>query len=118
MQFDLVLEAGGHRPLSELRRLVRPGGHLVLIGGEGGDPVLGTTSKWIHAIALSSFVREKLRPLATKPNQKDLLIIRQLAEAGTLRTQIDRRFPLASTADAFRYMKTGTGQGKIVIQVA
>jgi NADPH:quinone reductase-like Zn-dependent oxidoreductase len=37
-QFDLILDTAGRRPLSQLRRALRPQGTLVIVGGEGGDP--------------------------------------------------------------------------------
>jgi NADPH:quinone reductase-like Zn-dependent oxidoreductase len=114
-RYDIIVETGGNRPLSELRRALTPRGHLVLVGGEGGNSVLGTTGKWIHAAMLSPMVKQTLRSLATKPNQADLQVIRGLIESGKLTPVIDRAFPLSATADAFRYLKTSRGRGKIVI---
>src|SRR5215208_869696 len=39
--FDLILDTAGRRPLSQLRRALRPQGTLVIVGGEGGDRWLG-----------------------------------------------------------------------------
>ena len=39
-RYDIVLDTGGNRALGDLRRLLSPGGTLVLIGGEGGNRVL------------------------------------------------------------------------------
>ena len=89
----------------------------MLIGGEGGGAVLGTTAKWLQAFAIGAFIRDRIRPLATKPNKNDLLFVKDLAEAGKHKTQIDRTFPLAAVPDAFRYQKQGARRGKIVIQV-
>jgi NADPH:quinone reductase-like Zn-dependent oxidoreductase len=47
--------------------------------------------------------------------QEDLVIVRELVEAGHLRTLIDRRFPLEEAADAHRYFETGQRKGKVVI---
>src|SRR5436305_3938804 len=35
-RYDLILEMGGNRSLADLRRVLTPGGTLVLVGGEGG----------------------------------------------------------------------------------
>jgi NADPH:quinone reductase-like Zn-dependent oxidoreductase len=36
-QFDLILDTAGRRPLSLLRRALKPHGTLAIVGGEGGD---------------------------------------------------------------------------------
>jgi NADPH:quinone reductase-like Zn-dependent oxidoreductase len=116
-RYDLVLDTGGNRPLSELRRVLAPHGIAVLVGGEGGNRIVGTTHKWLRAVLLSPFVRQKLRPLASEPNQRDLRLLKTLLDDGTLTPAIDRTFPLAEVPDAFRYLKSGRGFGKIAITV-
>lgn len=115
-KYDVILETGGHRALSDLRRALNPRGTLVLVGGEGGSRVLGTTQKWAHAFLLSPFLRQTIRPLATKPNKKDLLLLKDFVDAGKLRPVIDRTFPLSEVPDAFRYLEKGHRRGKIVIR--
>jgi NADPH:quinone reductase-like Zn-dependent oxidoreductase len=116
-RYDIVLDTGGNRALGDLRRLLSPGGTLVLIGGEGGNRVLGGTSKWIQALVTAPFVGQKLRPLSTAPNKKDLVLVKDLIEAGKITPVIDRTFALKDVPDAFRYLKKGNGRGKIVITV-
>jgi NADPH:quinone reductase-like Zn-dependent oxidoreductase len=116
-RYDIVLDTGGNRALGDLRRLLRPGGTLVLIGGEDGNRVLGGTSKWIQALVIAPFVGQKLRPLSTAPNKKDLLFLKDLIESGKIMPVIDRTFALKDVPDAFRYLKKGNGRGKIVITV-
>jgi NADPH:quinone reductase-like Zn-dependent oxidoreductase len=116
-RYDLILDTGGNRSLSDLRRVLSPNGTLVLIGGEGGNRVLGATDKWIQALLLSPFVRQNLRPLSTTPNKKDLLLIKELIEAGKITPVIDRTFALSEVPDAFRYLVKGHGRGKVVITV-
>jgi NADPH:quinone reductase-like Zn-dependent oxidoreductase len=92
-------------------------GILVMVGGEGGGKVLGGAAKWIRGLLLSPFIGQRLRPLATAPNQKDLLVLKELVESGRLTPAIGRTFPLSATADAFRYLEKGEGPGKVVIRV-
>jgi len=48
----------------------------------------------------------------------DLLVLKELAEAGKLRPVIDRQYPLTEAAEAVRYVGTGQARAKVVIDVA
>jgi NADPH:quinone reductase-like Zn-dependent oxidoreductase len=43
--------------------------------------------------------------------------VAELCEAGKVRLAIDRRYPLAETAEAIRYLGEGHVRGKVVIIV-
>jgi NADPH:quinone reductase-like Zn-dependent oxidoreductase len=42
-------------------------------------------------------------------------ILRDLLESGKVKPVVDRRYDLADTAEAFRYLGEGHAQGKIVV---
>jgi NADPH:quinone reductase-like Zn-dependent oxidoreductase len=50
-------------------------------------------------------------------NQKDLVFLKDLLEAGKVVPVIDRRYPLRDVARALRYLEEGHAQGKVVITV-
>ena len=52
-----------------------------------------------------------------KFNKADMVVLRELLEAGKVTPVIDRRYELSEIAGAFRYMGEGHAQGKIVITV-
>ena len=53
-----------------------------------------------------------------KPNQNDLVIMKELLETGKVKPVIDRTYPLSEVAAAIRYLEEGHAQGKVVITVA
>lgn len=52
-----------------------------------------------------------------KLNQEDLILVKELLEAGKVKPVIDRRYPLSETAEALRYLEEGHAMGKVVIEV-
>ena len=116
LRYDLILDMGGNRPLSQLRRALTPRGTLVLVGGEGGDRWIGI-GRALQALVLSPFVRHNLRPLASKPNREDLQVLKELIEAAKVIPIIDRTYSLSEAPDAIRYLKDGYARGKIIITV-
>ena len=50
-------------------------------------------------------------------NRKDLVVLKDLLEAGKIVPVIDRRYPLSGVAKALRYPEEGHAQGKVVITV-
>jgi NADPH:quinone reductase-like Zn-dependent oxidoreductase len=52
-----------------------------------------------------------------KINQKDLVYVKALLEAGKVVPVIDRRYPLRQTAEALQYLEEGHARGKVVIMV-
>jgi NADPH:quinone reductase-like Zn-dependent oxidoreductase len=116
--WDMIVDTAGRRPLRQLRRALTPKGTLVVVGGDGGGRWTGGFFRGIlRGPLVSLFVGQRLRGLATKIEQEDLVTLTELIEAGTLTPVIDRTYPLIEAADAIRYLEEGHAAGKIVITV-
>jgi NADPH:quinone reductase-like Zn-dependent oxidoreductase len=114
-RYDLVLDIGGNRPLSQLRRALTRDGTLVIVGGEGGDRWTGGIHRQLGAMVVSLFVRQRLGTFIAKPNTTHLDTLRALIEAGSLTPAIDRVITLDQVPDAIRDLASGHVRGKIVI---
>ena len=71
----------------------------------------------IFQLSLKSMGSKNLKLMVTDVNQKDLLFIKDLLEAGKVKSIIDKRYPLNETSKAIRYLEEGHARGKIVITV-
>jgi NADPH:quinone reductase-like Zn-dependent oxidoreductase len=116
-QWEVIVDTGGRRKLSQLRRALTPKGTLVIVGGEGGGRWLGGFLRNLRAPLVSRLVGQRLRMLASKPNQENLQVLRELIEAGKLRPLVGRTYPLGEVPEAMRALEAGKTRGKIVITV-
>ena len=53
--------------------------------------------------------------ISAKRSQRDLVFVKELFEAGKVKSVIDRRYSLNEAAEALRYLGEGHARGKIVI---
>ena len=64
---------------------------------------------------MSMIGRKKMGNVMSKPNQRDLLLMKKLLETGSVKPVIERRYPLAEVPSGLRYLEEGHARGKIVI---
>ena len=115
-RYDLILDAGGNRSLSSVRRALTPEGTLVLIA-PGPGRWIGPIARLLGAILMSRFVGQRMLPFLSTVSKDDLLAMKELIEAGKVRPVIDRTYPLSETSEAIRYLEAGHAGGKVVITV-
>ena len=113
-QYDLIFAANGYHSLAAYKRALTPKGMYVMAGGKPAQLFQGMLlANW-----LSEKDGRKLGGVAAKIDQKDLLTLKELLEAGKIVPAIDKRYPLNEVPEALRYLGTGHARGKIVISVA
>ena len=114
--YALIVDAIGNRSLRSIRRVLAPSGRYVILGGPNGrwigplGPILKT--------ALSSLVHKNLFVLMAKTNRDDLIVLRELIDAGKVMPVIDRTYRLEEVGEAIAYLETGHARGKVVVTVA
>jgi NADPH:quinone reductase-like Zn-dependent oxidoreductase len=114
-RYDWIVAVDSHYPIRAVRRVLRPGGVYVTMGGETGSILASLAG----GLVLSRF-GDKWSGLMLwwKPmHRPDVETLKALIAAGTLRPVIDRRYPLAEVAAALRYVDEGGPSGKVVINI-
>jgi len=113
--YDLILAANGDRSISDYRRALSPKGIYVQTGGSMAQ----MTQAMIQGPWISMTGSQKMGNMGVaKPNQKDLVTMKELLETGKVKPVIDRCYPLSEVPAAIRYLEEGHARGKVVITVA
>lgn len=115
-RFDLIVDNVANHPISDIRKVLKPNGRLVLVGGPKGDWI-GAIGPAIKANLVSPFVSQEISMILAELLPKDLAQVAAWIQVGQVRSVIDRRYPLSDVSDAMRYSETGRARGKIVITV-
>jgi NADPH:quinone reductase-like Zn-dependent oxidoreductase len=112
-RYDLILGANAHHSIFDYRRALRQGGIYVIVGGGLAQIFQGM----LLAPLLSRIGSKKTRFFIANINQKDLVFLKDLLEAGKVVPVIDRRYPLSGAVEALRYLQERHAQGKVVLTV-
>lgn len=113
--FDAVLDIAGTAPLRALQDLVRDGGSVVLVSGDGGR-LLGPIGRIAAASARSVGSRRSLRPLAAVAKPDVLRTLVGLVGAGRITPVIERTWPLSDARSALAHVEAGRTVGKVVVR--
>ncbi len=112
-RYDLILNVAAYGSIFDYRRALSPKGIYVMTGGSVARIFqTGLLGPWISMTG-----SKKMGSLMHKPNNRDLVFMNELLEAGKITPVIDRRYPLSEVAEALRYFGEGHAQGKVVITV-
>jgi len=111
--FDFVMDAVGKLGIRRWRRLLKPGGIF-------STTDLGPWSQNLLFLFWSKVTGSGrvVVPLARRGSgQRFVNDLKHRIEAGRFVPVIDRRYPLAAIADAYRYVQTGEKAGVVVINI-
>lgn len=109
--YDLIVGINGGRRISDYKRVMKPGGKTVMVGGSLLQIFKSLLFGWL--LSLGS---KKIIALAAKLNQQDLAFLAQLAAEGTIKPVIDRYYTLENVPEAMRYAGEGHASGKVIVQ--
>jgi NADPH:quinone reductase-like Zn-dependent oxidoreductase len=117
--YDVILDNVANHSLSEFRRVLNPNGKYVMIGGGGVNEqgFIGLLARPFKAMVLSKFVTQKMGMMMADANQKDLTILADMMQSGTVKPVIDRTYKLSEVPEAIRYLEQGHARGKVVITI-
>ena len=108
-KYDVIFDTVGKSSYSRSLRSLKENGFYLL-----GNPVL---LQMIRAPWTSRRSSRRVVGRMEPYRIEDLTLLRELIEAGQIRSLIDRRYPLEETAEAHRYVDTGQKTGNVVITV-
>jgi NADPH:quinone reductase-like Zn-dependent oxidoreductase len=108
--YDLIFDILGKSSFARCKRSLTPNGRYLLASFK---------MKQLFQMLWTSITSSKKVVCALSfEKREDLVHIKELVEAGSIKTVIDRCYPLEQAAEAHRYVEAGQKTGNVVITVA
>lgn len=107
--YDLIFDVLGKSEFSQCENSLKPNGVLFYVSFK--------IKPLFHMLRTSLRDGKKVRCTLASEKADNLDFIRELIEAGKIKTIIDKTFPLEQTAAAHRFVETGKPKGKVVIRM-
>jgi NADPH:quinone reductase-like Zn-dependent oxidoreductase len=113
-KYDLIAAANGYHSILDYRNALSPKGTYIVLGG--------SLTQLFQALLLGQLLSKnggkKMGFMGIAAlNQKDLVFIKELLEAGKIKPVIDRRYPFIETPEAVQYLIEGHAKGKVIIEI-
>jgi NADPH:quinone reductase-like Zn-dependent oxidoreductase len=102
--YDAVYDTVGGETYTKSFQVLKPGGRIVSMIEKPNEDLI----KQHSVTAISQFTRVTTERLAK---------LAELIDAGAIKPQIDKTFPIDAAAEALAYIETGRHHGKVVITV-
>ena len=107
--YDVIFDAVGKHSFRRCRGSLKRGGSY--LATDGFRNLLLALRPW-------GIGGKKVRFPSSMPTKKDILLIKELIEAGKYRPVIDRCYPLEDVIEATRYVETEQKMGNVVLTVS
>lgn len=118
-RWDVIIDTAGRRSYGQLRAALAPEGVLAIVGGEGGNAWTGGfLERMVAGPILSLFSKQKLLSINARVNVPDLMTLKEMVEAGTLKPALDGRYPLERAVEGLEHLEQGHARGKGVVAIA
>ncbi len=108
-KYDVILDCVRGSNLSKLKKMLNPGGKLLVIAG---NPMLIPFQKLI-----SLFSSKKIIPFFVQPVGDNLEKLNDLIIAGKVKPVIEKTYSLQELSEAHRHCETGRVTGKLAIKI-
>jgi NADPH:quinone reductase-like Zn-dependent oxidoreductase len=97
-RYDLILAVNGYHPILDYRRALTPTGIYVLVGSSSAHLFRALLQAMLLGPLISRTGRQKMGFMGVaKIDEKDLVFVKELLEAGKVTPVIDRTYPLSET---------------------
>src|SRR5688572_7195900 len=103
-RYDFILVNVSNHSLTELRRALSPAGVLVPNGGAFSNRWFASAGRLIRGAVMFRFGSQKLGAFLVSQNNADLIVLKEMIEAGKVTPVIDRAYPLSETAQAMAHV--------------
>jgi 2-desacetyl-2-hydroxyethyl bacteriochlorophyllide A dehydrogenase len=107
--YDVIFDTIGKSPFSRSKKSLKKNGRYLL-----ANP---TFSEQLRGLWTSMTSSNKVISVVASYRTKDLVFLKELVEAGKLKSVIDRCYPLEQIVEAHRYVEKGHKKGNVVITV-
>ena len=114
-RYDFILDNVANHSLSDLRGALTPTGTLVPNSGGFDNHWFAGGGRVVSAHVLNRFVSHRVRPFLVSPKLEDLVVLKELIEAGKMIPVIDRTYPLSEAPEAIGHVGGGHTRGKIAV---
>jgi NADPH:quinone reductase-like Zn-dependent oxidoreductase len=116
-RYDFILDNVSNHSLSALRRVLAAAGVLIANGGNFGNRWFASAGRLIRGAILFRFGGQKFSNFLVSMNAGDLVVLKELIEAGEVTPIIDRTYALSDARQARDHVGGGHTRGKVAITV-